>query len=353
MPAFLSSAYVQRGIKVLLLNTVIAMGITLFDQHTLVKNLVYSHCIGLSIWAYIEVAICLWVGNWHAHASRLVWIVPAAVVLGYFSGIFLTDALLGSNSLSIWKTSPRYVMGMLFISLVASGVISWAFVSREQRAAERQQLEAARRQASEAQLKLLEAQLEPHMLFNTLANLRALIALDPARAQTMLDHLIAYLRATLAASRSASTDGHQHTLADEFARLQDYLELMAIRMGPRLQYQLDLPESLSTQPVPPLLLQPLVENSIQHGLEPKVAGGSIRISAGAADGMLALEVLDTGLGADMAKLQAAPHTAAGQGFGLQQVRERLATTYGHHGAMVLIAPPAGGTRVSITFPIKN
>ena len=83
----------------------------------------------------------------------------------------------------------------------------------------------ARQHANEARLKLLETQLEPHMLFNTLANLRALIGVDPVRAQTMLDHMIAYLRATLSASRATGQDG-PHTLTDEFARLQDYLELM-------------------------------------------------------------------------------------------------------------------------------
>jgi len=260
--------------------------------------------------------------------------------------------LLGTTSFQYWKQTPRMAWGMLFVSLVAGGIISWVFVSREQLAAERQHLEAARRQASEAQLKLLEAQLEPHMLFNTLANLRVLIALDPQRAQTMLDHLIAYLRATLSASRTPAGCS-SHTLADEFARLQDYLELMAIRMGPRLQFRLELPDTLRTQPVPPLLLQPLVENSIQHGLEPKVEGGSICVSARTAHGLLTLEVQDTGLGADPARLQPPASEAAGHGFGLQQVRERLATTYGAQGAMVLIAVPAGGMSASITFPLKT
>jgi hypothetical protein len=90
----------------------------------------------------------------------------------------------------------------------------------------------------------------------------------------MLDHLIAYLRATLGASRATL-----HPLADEFARLRDYLELMAVRMGPRLAYTLDLPEALREVPVPPLLLQPLVENAIRHGLEPQVAGGHITVRA--------------------------------------------------------------------------
>jgi len=351
MPSFFSHAMVLRGLKVLALNTVIAIAITLFDNHSFGLNLVYSHCIGISIWAFIEGAIHFFVGNWQMHLHRLLYIVPVAVVLGYFTGHLLTDLILGTTSFQYWKQTPRMAFGMLFVSLVAGGTICWVFVSREQLAAERQNLEVARRQASEAQLKLLEAQLEPHMLFNTLANLRALIAVDPQRAQTMLDHMIAYLRATLSASRAPS-GGNTHTLADEFARLQDYLELMAIRMGPRLQFNLDLPDALRAQPVPPLLLQPLVENSIQHGLEPKVEGGSIRIAASAADGVLRLDVEDTGLGADPAELLPPAPESSGHGFGLQQVRERLATAFGERGAMVLVAAPAGGMSASITFPLK-
>jgi LytS/YehU family sensor histidine kinase len=171
-----------------------------------------------------------------------------------------------------------------------------------------------------------------------------LIRADPGRAQAMLDHMVAYLRATLDASRASS-----HTLEQEFARLQDYLELMAIRMGPRLQFTLDLPESLRQQPVPPLLLQPLVENSIQHGLEPKVEGGSITISARHDGPLLTLVVEDTGLGwnADPA------NATAGSGFGLTQVRERLATTFGAASAIDLVATHAGGTRATITFPYKS
>ncbi len=149
----------------------------------------------------------------------------------------------------------------------------------------------AQRQAAEHQLRLLQSQLEPHMLFNTLANLRVLIGIDPPRAQAMLDRLIAFLRATLAASRAGT-----HSLADEFARLDDYLALMAMRMGARLQPVLTLPPALAALPVPPLLLQPLVENSIRHGLEPKVEGGRIEVSAALEGGQLLLTVLDSGVG---------------------------------------------------------
>ena len=175
------------------------------------------------------------------------------------------------------------------------------------------------------------------MLFNTLANLRALIGTDTARAVVMLDHLIDYLRATLNASRAAS-----HSLGDEFDRLGDYLALMQVRMGPRLRYTLDLPSDLATQLVPTLLLQSLVENAIKHGLEPKIEGGSIAVSARREGDNIALDVIDSGVG-----------LKDGAGFGLAQVRERLQATYGSQAAIYLGAGCAGFTKASITFPSQN
>ncbi|MES1161940.1 MAG: histidine kinase, partial [Rhizobacter sp.] len=199
----------------------------------------------------------------------------------------------------------------------------------------------ARKHADEARLKLLETQLEPHMLFNTLANLRALISVDPDRAQTMLDHMIAYLRATLDASRTTT-----HSPRAEFDRLQDYLELMSIRMGPRLKFDLQLPDELAQHPVPALLLQPLVENSIKHGLEPNVAGGRITVSAAQDGSDLVLRVRDTGVGLSDA-------ASDGTRFGLVQVRERLATLYGPRAALSLqdAGDAEGGTLATIRLPL--
>jgi LytS/YehU family sensor histidine kinase len=202
------------------------------------------------------------------------------------------------------------------------------------------------------------------MMFNTLANLRVLIGLDPPRAQAMLDHLIAYLRSTLTASRAG-----QHPLADEFDRLSDYLALMAIRMGPRLQVTLDLPEELRDVPVPPLLLQPLVENAIHHGLEPCVAGGHIAVRAwrsrtgiptdsatgSTLGGHLHLQVSDTGQGTAVAHSSSSTGTntspSTGTGFGLAQVRERLATTYGPGASLTLIANKPTGTSANVQIPL--
>jgi LytS/YehU family sensor histidine kinase len=231
------------------------------------------------------------------------------------------------------------------VSAVIGTVITYYFYSRGKSAHLEQKVSEANRLATEARLKLLEAQLEPHMLFNTLANLRMLIGLDPIRAQVMLDHIIAYLRATLSASRAST-----HTLQDEFDRLHDYLELMTVRMGPRLHYTLDLPDELAGHSLPTLLLQPLVENSIQHGLEPKVEGGGLIVSARREADTVVLEVADTGMGFDPTDPAFAQPASTGKGFGVQQIRERLAALYGTNGTIEFIASHASGTRASIRFP---
>jgi LytS/YehU family sensor histidine kinase len=182
------------------------------------------------------------------------------------------------------------------------------------------------------------------MLFNTLSNLRVLIGSDPQRAQFMLDRMSAYLRATLSASLASS-----QSLQTEFARLQDYLELIAIRMGPRLQFQLDLPPELAHHAVPALLLQPLVENSVQHGLEPAVAGGQVTVRAEQQGAQLLLTVEDSGTGFDANSNSNSNSNSSG--FGLQQVRERLQATYGDAASLQLAPLPAGGTRACVTLPL--
>ncbi|HEY8905691.1 MAG TPA: histidine kinase [Rhodoferax sp.] len=333
----------KHGLQVIAFNTLIALGIFAFDGHGLISNWVYSQCVGLSIWALIELGHDTLIRDYATQLHRMFWIVPVSVVLGYLAGTAISSALIGNHGVDYLIQQPRQALGFLFVSMTAGGVISYFFVSRELLALARLDLartqadiEAAQRQATEAQLQLLQSQLEPHMLFNTLANLRALIALDPARAQDMLDRLVAYLRSTLSASRVTS-----HSLQVEFDRLHDYLELMAVRMGPRLHYTLDLPAALAAQPVPPLLLQPLVENAIKHGLEPKLEGGSITVLARLNDdAAMVLEVHDTGVGLP-------PNQAPG--FGLTQVRERLHTAYGDLVTIELVATSPGSTCARVTF----
>ncbi|MCB2018809.1 MAG: histidine kinase [Hydrogenophaga sp.] len=260
---------------------------------------------------------------------------------GYALGTTIGDAYAGRSTWDMVGQSPARLLGFWVSGLVISGFFVAGFYQRAK-------ADELRRQATEARLKLLESQLEPHMLFNTLANLRALIETDPPRAVDMLDRLGAYLRATLRGSRTDAQSG-AHTLADELSRLDDYLALMAVRMGPRLRHRFDVPEDLLGHPVPPLLLQPLVENAIRHGLEPRVDGGEVCVQARRdGDRWLQIEVIDTGVGtADLPP----PRERADGGFGLAQVRERVASLDGGPGSVEFLSKPGEGSAVRLRLPL--
>lgn len=323
-----------------------AMQYSLAPQWRYEIPLVYSVCIGCSIWALVDFGRHLFASSAHTGWPQGLWgfgLPMVGIAGGYVLGTTLGDWWFGWSS---WSGAARgHLPASLAISLIAGSGATYYFYSKSKSLYLERHAAQAKQQASEAQLKLLQTQLEPHMLFNTLANLRALIGTDPTRAQNMLDRLVSYLRATLDASRA-----NTHTLQAEFDRLQDYLDLMRVRMGERLHYTLDLPAALATHPVPPLLLQALVENSIQHGLEPKVDGGSITISAAKVDGQLRLQVQDTGVGCST-DLNEPKHS--GSGFGVAQVRQRLHTSYGAKAAITFIVNKPYGISAILHLPLEK
>ncbi|MFZ2827495.1 sensor histidine kinase [Hydrogenophaga sp.] len=310
--------------------------------------LVYSLLIATLTWAVIDLGRDLFPSaaetGWPKGHAGLA-LVLGGIVFGYLGGTTIADAVCRYFQWYPPGTgqTTSELRNSILITALAGFVGSFYFYAVNKGAYLERKMAEARHQASEARLKLLESQLEPHMLFNTLANLRALIGTDPARATAMLDRLNDYLRATLTASRTDALSG-RHTLAEEFARLRDYLELMAVRMGPRLRYTLELPEALSAQPVPPLLLQPLVENCIRHGLEPSLQGGEIRVAARQGAAGLELEVSDTGVGC---------RPTPEPGFGLSQVRERIATAYAGQAHMDWHSQPGSGTCARLTLPLHT
>jgi signal transduction histidine kinase len=244
-----------------------------------------------------------------------------AIPIGFIVGHQIAFLLLGE---------PLRMVGYLSVSLipvvftlVMGGLGLHYFATREQLAKEAAARSEAQRLAVDSQLRLLRAQLEPHMLFNTLANLRSLVREDIDRAESMIDQLIVYLRSALAASQTQSV-----ALSREFAQLRAYLDIMALRMGPRLSFRLELPADLEATQVPPMLLQPLVENAIKHGLEPKVGSGSIEVVARATPAGIEIRINDSGLGLPADEEDEPTTRSAGTSYGLQHVRDRLQAVYG-------------------------
>jgi hypothetical protein len=188
--------------------------------------------------------------------------------------------------------------------------------------------EAQERKLLEGRLKTLQAQIEPHFLYNTLANAQALISKNPADAGAMLTSLIRYLREALPKMREKAS-----TLRQEFALAEAYLNIARIRFGGRLSFDVNLPDDLAATEFPPLIVQTLVENALKHGVEPKAGPAHIAIRASIDGGALVITVTDDGVGFG---------SKQGSGVGLRNTRERLKAVYGN-GAKLELAPnePAG------------
>jgi LytS/YehU family sensor histidine kinase len=195
------------------------------------------------------------------------------------------------------------------------------------------------RKLTEAQMATLQAQVEPHFLFNTLALIGQLIETDPPEAARVHAHLIEYLRSTLPQMRAR--DGG--TLGKQVELSKAYLAIMQARMKERLNVRFEVPVFLGSAPFPPMMLQTLIENSIKHGLEPKIEGGTVTVRAYVDGATLHVEVCDDGVGID-------PH--ADEGIGLANIRERLQLLYGSSAELAIHMPTAGGACATIKLPYK-
>jgi LytS/YehU family sensor histidine kinase len=312
-----------------LLLTVVQFGSSLW------QNVAYSEFIGLSIFALVYLVF-----HFAARGSVLRWaLVPVAILLGGTIGQVLGNLILHAH-LGIL---PAFYSKSQFIALFFGSLGAIAMYVKERywvleaelRSRELQRLEAEKR-SIEAHLKMLQAQIEPHFLFNSLANVAGLIEPDPALARHLLEDLIRYLRASLKRTRAEGG-----TLGDELDLLEAYLDIFKIRLGPRLNYSFSVPDQLRAVGFPPMLLQPLVENAIRHGIEPRITGGRVDIAAVRLDGALELTVRDTGAGfAD----------ALGQGLGLENVRARLAALFGDAGSLAIAELAEGGVLATLRLP---
>ena len=308
-------------------NTAIALLLTLVGYAGLLENFVFSQCIGLSVLLIVDIGRRLMFHGQPPRTLPMIALVACAIVGGWLAGTLVASVILGLP----WR--PGVAGGAALAITAAAGLIgTWFFWTRERTS-------EIERHSIEAKLKLLQAQIEPHFLFNTLANLDALIQTDPSRARVMLAHLNGYLRATLTASRK-----ERSTLEEEFALLRGYLDVQAIRMGSRLKHSLELPAAISQASIPPMLLQPLVENAIRHGVEPKVDGGEVNVRARTEDRHVVVTISDTGLGW-------AAGTQGGTGVGLANVRERLAAAYGGEASLQVTDAPGGGASVALRLPL--
>jgi hypothetical protein len=278
--------------------------------------------------------------QWREGVGRSRWLAYIGVpALCSVLGLITLDILMRSVDAGS-LASPRLPSYGLLTTFLVSGILlaglSWWRL--------RLQLQAhkVRQQMTEAQLRLLQAQIEPHFLFNTLANVQGLIDYEPDLAKRMLDAFTDYLRASLVQMRAQDV-----SLAEELDLVQSYLIVMQCRMGERLRWQLDIPAELRAARIPPLLLQPLIENAIHHGLEPQIEGGLLVLRARIVDQGLCIEIDDDGIGLTAAQLR----PRRGNGVALKNIRERLRAAYGPEASLELqVRANEQGTRVRLCLP---
>ena len=266
---------------------------------------------------------------------------------------FLWPALLLAVGVSSWVAGLLYHAGLEMTGivthndqLVGLAVAALALLllaprlwiaQQQSRALQVAQLTQA---ALAADLKALQAQIEPHFLYNTLANTRYLARHDPERAVAMLDHLIGYLHTALPDLRSPMS-----SLARECELAGHYLGLMGIRFGERLQFDIDCPSELGAFELPPLMLMPLVENAVQHGVEPHAGNVTVRMLVRRRAGRLVVAVRDNGAGPGQSVL--------GSGVGLRNLRERLAALHGAAAEFSLRVAADGWTEAEISLPLET
>ena len=273
----------------------------------------------------------------------------------FFSGIPLLGTavgwpigmwiLFGGMTLLSAMTSGA-VVSLVVVSLMMSLLFHVVFSLRHRAMRERMR-------ANEAQLRLLQGQMEPHFLFNTLANVISLVDADAPRARHMLEALTDYLRASLGGLRHDDS-----TLAAELDLARRYLELMRTRMGERLRFEIDADDALGGCRLMPLVLQPLIENAVKHGLEPQVGGGSVRVKAArltiAGRDVLQVCVEDDGAGLEVAARRPRRSVAGGpdgHGIALANLRERLQARFGASAQLTLAELESGnGTRACLVIP---
>lgn len=280
-----------------------------------------------------------WLSRWGLQVLGVGLVMPMATFAVY---VLSTDA----GAPPFWRVRDRLMgfgiltfLGLLVAPWMAAAALMRQISGEARRQALAFELERSEfeRQALDARLRLLQAQVEPHFLFNTLANVRELVDTGSPRASAVLGSLIAYLRAAVPRLHEPTA-----TLAQELELVRAYLEVMHMRMPDRLTFSLHADEEALPVYCPPMTLLTLVENAVRHGLDPSEEGGRIEVEVGVRNGLCRVEVLDTGVGLDAA--------GGGPGTGLSNLQERLRLAFGDQAQLRLLPLEPHGVRAELVFP---
>jgi sensor histidine kinase YesM len=321
------------------INTVIAAMLTAIGfGRGFGVNLVFSQCIGMSIYTASLAATPLYRAV--TRTSYQIMIIVGAVVLGALAGTLLGAAANGFSPIVFLREYDGLFVQIVLIGLLFGAIVSYVFISLARISEEKMKRLDLEKNAALTELKLLQSQMEPHFLFNTLSTVMSLMDSDTEKARRMLESFTAFLRSSLLIARSPTI-----TLAQEMDVVKSYLAVIQVRMGRRLAFRIDVPENLLDCSIPPLLVQPLVENAVKHGLEPSIGGGEVSLVAVRDNDAVRIVVADTGRGIS--------EMGQGSGIGLSNIRDRLELMYGGRGRLVLEENSPRGVKATIEIPYAS
>lgn len=312
-----------------------------------IEGLVISFCL---LFATAFALMSVWFGHYKIRfglsaVAKVVGLAVVGALVGGMIGRFSKKGTLAGMFDGVWGVGGRVIVaglvaGVVYALLMAAvvGVRRRVLQARNEQLKRQAEADRIARQLADARLKLMQAQVEPHFLFNTLASVQDLAEGKAPEAAALTRELITFLRAGLAGLRNNTT-----TLAREFDMAAAFLAIMKTRMGERLTFELNLPDDLANESMPPAMLISLVENAIKHGLEPALDGGHLSLSARRDGPMLCIEVRDTGLGLGTSV------AATSGGVGLSNIRERLAAIYGDAAALTIHENQPRGVVAAITL----
>jgi signal transduction histidine kinase len=346
LPPALRRIYAWPRVKTGLVIVIIWFGLFLLTweapRWVLLARLLWMVFAGLTIFGILEAwprTLPRWLARWALQVIGVALIAVPVVAIGY------TVTTLGLNP--PWYKDPSRLEGFgtfAFLSLLIGPWVAVAALFKKIRnEAERQalafELEKSRleQQATLSRMSLLQAQVQPHFLFNTLANVRELVDMGSPNAPAVLDSLIAYLKAAV-----PQINAPLSTIAQELNLARSYLDVMQMRMPDRLQFSVSVEADTTTLQCPPLTILTLVENSMRHGIDPTEDGGRIDISVRTIGSRCCIEVIDTGCGLTGA--------SSGLGTGLDNLRERLALAFGGQAQLQIRPHSPRGTEAEISFP---
>ncbi len=351
---FFSISLLKTMFNAFLINIGIAIILFVIFENASFKNqFITTQFMGLNICFFIYVSEFL-LQKFYSEKFNKTWIFMRFItdIIGVFIGIISGAIMfiLYFKQASFINIDIEMIKGLVYGGMLFGGIVCYIAGSHlyyagkidfAEKKIDKEKIKriSSERNAFETKLKLLEAQIEPHFLFNTLTNILELMDTNVDKSKNMLMDLSCFLRSSVSRIKKG-----RNTLRDEINIIQAYLNIFKVRMGVRLTFNINITDEIMDMSFPSMLIQPLVENCIKHGLGKKLNGGEILVNGKKEDDIVVIEIIDNGDGMRENFLP---------GMGLKNVMERIDLLFGDKGRLILNKNLPQGLKAIIQIPYEK